>query len=89
VTVWDWVAVALPWLAFLLLILWDKSLLIADLTIPREYCGAFSILRQEVDFTKLLLKLLDSLDAIRMSFSEMLGRHGRPAFIAGYNRNRD
>src|SRR5229473_8473414 len=51
--------------------------------------GGVSILRQDVDFTKLLLKLLDSLDAIRVSFSDMLGRHGRPALIAWYNRNRD
>jgi hypothetical protein len=51
--------------------------------------SAYSILRQDVDFTKLLLKLLDSLDAIGVSFSETLGRDGRPAPIAWYNRNRD
>ncbi len=39
--------------------------------------------------TKLLLKLLDSLDAIRVSFSDLLGRDGRPALTAWYNRNRD
>jgi hypothetical protein len=35
----------------------------------------FSILRQDVDFTKLLLKLLGMLDAIRVSLSVTLGRH--------------
>ena len=48
-----------------------------------------SILRQDVDFTKLLLNLLDSLDAIRGSFSDTLGHHGRPVLIAWYDRNRD
>ena len=51
--------------------------------------GRGSILRQDVDFTKLLLNLLDSLDAIRVLFSDTLGRHGRPALIAWYDRNRD
>ena len=49
----------------------------------------FSILRQDVDFTKLPLKLLDSLDAIRVPFSGTLGRDGRLAPIAWCNRNRD
>jgi hypothetical protein len=48
-----------------------------------------SILRQDVHFTKLLLNLLDSLDAIRVFFSDALGRHGCPALIAWYDRNRD
>ena len=51
--------------------------------------GGFSILRQDVDFTKLLLKLLDTPDAIRVSFSDTLGRHDRPALTAWYDRNRD
>jgi hypothetical protein len=55
----------------------------------RECCGEGSIPRQDVDFTKLLLKLLDTLDAIRVSFSEALGGDGRPAPIAWYDRNRD
>src|SRR5258708_2684524 len=32
---------------------------------------------------------LDAADAIRASFSVTLGRHGRPALIAWYDRNRD
>jgi hypothetical protein len=50
---------------------------------------AGSILRQDVDFTKLLLNLLDSLEATRVFFSDTLGRHGCPALIAWYDRNRD
>jgi hypothetical protein len=48
-----------------------------------------SILRQDVDFTKLVLNLLDSLDAIWVFFSDALDRHGCPALIAWYDRNRD
>jgi|SRR5712664_609685 len=51
--------------------------------------GGGLILRQDVDFTKLLLKLLDSLNAIRVCFADALGRHGRPALVAWYDRNRD
>ena len=51
--------------------------------------GEGSILRQDVDFTKLFLKLLDTLDAIRVSFSVTLSRDDRPALIAWYDRNRD
>jgi len=43
----------------------------------RARVGGGSILRQGVDLTKLLLKLLDSLDAIRVPFSVTLGRHDR------------
>jgi len=32
------------------------------------------------------LNLLDSLDAIRGSFSDTLGHHGRPVLIAWYDR---
>jgi hypothetical protein len=39
-----------------------------------NFAGVGSILRQDVDFTKLLLNLLDSLDAIRGSFSDTLGQ---------------
>jgi hypothetical protein len=51
--------------------------------------GGGSILGQDVDFAKLFLNLLDSLDAIRVSFSDIMGRQGRPAPIARYDRNRD
>ena len=51
--------------------------------------GGDSILGQDIDFTKLLLKPFDSLDAIRASFSDMPGRHGRPTLIAWYDRDRD
>jgi hypothetical protein len=49
----------------------------------------FSILRQVVDFTKLFLELLDTLEAIRASRSVARGRHSRPALIARYDRNGD
>ena len=52
-------------------------------------CRRGSILGQDVDFTKLLLNLLDSLDAIGALFSDLLGRQGRPGLIAWYDRNRD
>jgi len=51
--------------------------------------GGGSIFCQDVDFTERLLKLLDTLDAIRAFFSVTLGRHDRPALIAWYDCNRD
>ena len=49
---------------------------------------AFSILRQDIDFAKLLLKLLDTPDAIRLSGSVPVCRHSRPTLTARYDRNR-
>jgi hypothetical protein len=48
-----------------------------------------SILRQDIDFTKLLLKLLDTLDAIRVVGSVAVFRHGGPALPTWYDRNSD
>ena len=48
-----------------------------------------SILRQDIDFTKLLLKLLDTLDAIRVVGSVAVCRHGGPALPTRYDRNSD
>ena len=48
-----------------------------------------SILRQDIDFTKLLLKLLDTLAAIRVVGSVAVCRHGRPALPTRYDRNSD
>jgi hypothetical protein len=51
--------------------------------------AAFSILRQDIDFTKMLLKLLDTPDAIRVSGSVAVCRQGGPALTARYDRNSD
>jgi hypothetical protein len=48
-----------------------------------------SILRQDIDFTKLLLKLLNTLDAIRVVGSVAVCRHGAPALPTRYDRNSD
>jgi|SRR6267142_2841656 hypothetical protein len=55
----------------------------------RKIAGRSSILSQGVNLTKLLLNLLDSLDAIRVSFSDVMGRQGYPVPIAWYDRNRE
>jgi hypothetical protein len=55
---------------------------------PRDRNG-FSILRQGIDFAKLFLKLLDTPDAIGLSGSVAVCRHGRPALAARHDRNRD
>jgi len=57
-------------------------------TNPRT-AAAFSILRQHIDFTKMLLKLLDTLDAIRVSGSVAVCRQGGPTLTARYDRNSD
>jgi hypothetical protein len=44
---------------------------------------------QDVDFTKLFLYLLDTLDAPGAFVSVVLGHDDRPALIARYNRNLD
>jgi hypothetical protein len=49
----------------------------------------FSILCQGIDLAKLLLKLLDTPDEIRLSGSVAVCRNGRPALTARYDRNRD
>jgi hypothetical protein len=49
---------------------------------------AFSILSQDIDFTKLLLELLDAPNAIRVFGSVAVCHHGRPALTARYDRNR-
>src|SRR5712664_1070388 len=56
---------------------------------PTGTAVAFSILRQDIDFAKLLLKLLDTPDAIRVSGSISVCRLARPAIPARYDRNRD
>jgi hypothetical protein len=47
------------------------------------------ILGQDVDVTKLLLDLLDTSDALGASRSVARGRHGGPAGLTRYDRDRD
>jgi hypothetical protein len=49
----------------------------------------FSILRQNVDFTKLFLYLVDPLGTVGESFSVARGYHYRPTGLARYNREFD
>jgi hypothetical protein len=48
-----------------------------------------SIFCQRVDITKLLLYLLDALDAAGMCVSVAVGDHDRPSGTARYNRHFD
>ena len=47
----------------------------------------FSIFRQEVDFTKLFLDLLDPLGAVGEPVSVARGHHDRPTLFAWYDGN--
>jgi hypothetical protein len=49
----------------------------------------FLILRQDVDFTKLFLYLVDPLGTVRESFSVARGYHYHPTSLARYNREFD